>query len=78
MTMRPSEAYEAIADILTQAVKRPFRDEPITPAEWDVITDKILQFAAEQNKEAGGQSLTQFVRAAKQAAEAMKRIGGAK
>ncbi len=50
--MKPSEAYEAIADIVTQATKRPYRDEPVTEAEWGVIADKVLLLADSQRKEA--------------------------
>ncbi len=46
--MKPTEAYEAIAGIISQAVKRPYRDEPVTEAEWSVIADKVLLLAREQ------------------------------
>jgi hypothetical protein len=43
--VKPSEAFEAIADAITETVKRPYRDEDIAPNEWDVITDRILEMA---------------------------------
>jgi hypothetical protein len=43
--MKPSEAFQYIADAITETVKRPYRDEDITPTEWDVITDRILEMA---------------------------------
>lgn len=46
--MRPSQCGEAIADILTQTVGRVFREEPITEAEWDTMTDRILRLAEQE------------------------------
>ena len=46
--MKPSDAFEAIADILTGIVKKPFRDEPMSVAEWDALTEQVLLLAARE------------------------------
>ena len=46
--MRPNEAFQRIADIITETTKRPYRDEPLTDEEWSVITDRILLLAKEE------------------------------
>ena len=54
--MKPSEAYEAIADIMTQTVKKPYRDEPITFDEWETISYRIVVFIQERVRELGGKA----------------------
>lgn len=52
--MRPSEAYEEVAGLLTATVKRPFRDEPITYEEWDTFADLLYQFIGKQKARCHG------------------------
>lgn len=52
MLPKPNEFYQDLADLVTQVVKRPFRDEPVTLDELDSIGDKVALFIAElKNKE---------------------------
>jgi hypothetical protein len=44
MLPRPNELFEEIASIITQATLRPFRDEPMTVAELDRVSDAILLY----------------------------------
>jgi hypothetical protein len=46
--MNPCELFAEIGNILTGVVKKPYRDEPVTPEEFDQITDQILMLAEEQ------------------------------
>jgi hypothetical protein len=39
--VKPSVLYEELADIVTQTVKRPYRDEEVTPDELDTIAERI-------------------------------------
>ena len=48
--MIPTDFYEAMADQLTEVVKRPFRSEPMTAAELDEIADRILKLCAKEKE----------------------------
>jgi hypothetical protein len=47
--MKPSDLYEELADIVTQTVKRPYRDEEVTPDELDTIAERIAKRLWELN-----------------------------
>jgi hypothetical protein len=54
-TMTPTEIMEEFASIVTQTVKTPFRKEPLTNDELDVICDRMIRVcdeAKEQGTEA--------------------------
>ena len=46
--MRPNEIMEAFAGIVTETVKRPFREEPLTKDEIDIIADRIIRLTDEE------------------------------
>ena len=46
--MTPYEIVEAFAGIVTETVKRPFRDEPLTEEELDIISDRIVRLTDEE------------------------------
>ena len=46
--MKPHEFFEAMADQLTEVVKRPFRAEPMTAAELEEIADRILKLCEKE------------------------------
>jgi hypothetical protein len=48
--MKPSHAFAAVANLLTQIVGKSYRDEPLTDEEWDRWTDKILLLAAKEKE----------------------------
>lgn len=60
--MRPSQCGEAIADILTRTVGRVFREEPITEAEWDTMTETQLEAALRKYAAAHGRCWKQDLR----------------
>jgi hypothetical protein len=43
--MKPSDAFGEVADLLMAIVKQPYREAPLTDAEWDSWTDQILKLA---------------------------------
>ena len=43
MAVKPSILYEQLADIVTQVVKKPFREEYCTPEELDNIAEQIAR-----------------------------------
>lgn len=43
--MKPTEVWEALADIVTEVTKKPFREEHVTDVEWAIISDKVLRLA---------------------------------
>lgn len=40
--LKPTELFAEIADEITAVAKRPYRDEPLTDAELDQISDRLL------------------------------------
>ena len=48
--MNPSDFFEAMADQLTEVVKRPFRSEPMTAAELDEVADRILKLCEKEKQ----------------------------
>jgi hypothetical protein len=46
--MKPTELFAKIGDELTQVVKNPYRDNPLTDAELDIFADKLLLMIARE------------------------------
>lgn len=46
--MKPLLLIECFQDIVTQVTKKPYRDEPLTEAEWDMIMYRTTILGAEQ------------------------------
>jgi hypothetical protein len=53
--VKPVEAYAEVGGLLELTVKRVYREEPLTEAELDEWTDRILKWAAEQKGQANGE-----------------------
>ena len=49
--MKPVELFETIADILTEAVGSPYREEELTAVEIDLIVDGIIALARKEKSQ---------------------------
>jgi hypothetical protein len=52
--MKPSDAYGAVADLLTSIIKRPYRETDLSAEEWDKSSDGVLKLAEKAKGEANG------------------------
>jgi hypothetical protein len=51
-TMTPNDVMEAVADIVVQVCKSPFRREAVTLEEWEQITERLLLMAQTEKAKA--------------------------
>src|SRR5262245_35847659 len=51
MRHKPSDFYAEIASIVDRVVKKPYRDEPLTDHEIDVIQDQVMMLCAKERKD---------------------------
>ena len=48
--MTPTDFFQEMASHLTEVVKRPFRDEPMTVEELDELSERIVKLCEEEKR----------------------------
>jgi hypothetical protein len=51
--MKPVDAFAEIGNLLTETVGSPYRETDMSDAEWDKLTDRILQLATKEKSNGG-------------------------